>query len=130
MAEVFGPDGRRGRPLRPADAVPRRHGRRVGQLRARTRRRSPPPSRDGINACIDQFGDKLPIEFQLLGFKPKKWQPEDVLGRMSGIYMSQNFRNEIARARLIAAVGVEKARWLAPVDPPRDYASPTCRPST
>ena len=42
---------------------------------------------------------------------------------MSGIYMSQNFRSEVARARLIAAVGVEKARWLAPVDPPRDFAS-------
>jgi penicillin amidase len=40
---------------------------------------------------------------------------------MSGIYMSQNFRNEIQRAQLIAAVGVEKARRLAPVDPPREY---------
>jgi penicillin amidase len=78
----------------------------------------------GINACIDQIGDKLPIEFQILGFKPKKWKPADVLGRMSGIYMSQNFRNEIMRAQLIAAVGIEKARWMAPVDPPRDYISP------
>lgn len=77
----------------------------------------------GINACIDQFGDNLPIEFELLKFRPKKWQPEDVLGRVSGIYMSQNFRNEIARARLVAAVGIEKARKLAPVDPPRDYST-------
>ncbi len=78
----------------------------------------------GINAAIDQFGDKLPIEFQILGFKPKKWKPEDILGRASGIYMSQNFRAEITRARLVAAVGIEKARWLAPVDPPRAYTSP------
>jgi penicillin amidase len=78
---------------------------------------------DGINAAIDQFGDKPPIEFQLLGFQPKKWKPEDVLGRASGIYMSQNFRNEVARARLVAAVGIEKARWLAPVDPARDYTT-------
>ena len=77
----------------------------------------------GINAAIDQFGENLPIEFQILGYGPNKWQPEDVLGRMSGIYMSQNFRNEIQRAQLIAAVGIEKARRLAPVDPPRDYAS-------
>jgi penicillin G amidase len=83
----------------------------------------------GINAYIDQLGDKgdkgdkLPIEFQVLGLKPKKWQPADILGRMSGIYMSQNFRNEIQRAQLIAAVGVEKARWLAPVDPPREFAA-------
>ncbi|MBA4062434.1 MAG: hypothetical protein C0501_01770 [Isosphaera sp.] len=76
----------------------------------------------GINAAVDQFGDKLPVEFQLLGVAPKKWKPEDVLGRMSGVYMSQNFRTEVARARLVAAVGVEKARWLAPVDPARAYA--------
>lgn len=75
----------------------------------------------GINAYIDHIGKNLPIEFQVLGHTPKKWRPEDVLGRMSGIYMSQNFRNEIARAQLIAAVGLEKARWLAPVDPARDF---------
>src|SRR5437764_6246728 len=42
---------------------------------------------------------------------------------MSGIYMRQKFRTEIQRARLVAAVGIEKARWLAPVDPPREYTS-------
>lgn len=77
----------------------------------------------GINAGIDQFGDKLPIEFQLLGHKPKQWQPHDILGRMSGIYMSQNFRNEIQRARLIAAVGMDKARWLAPIEPAMEYGT-------
>ena len=77
----------------------------------------------GINAAIDSFGDKLPVEFQMLGFRPKKWKPEDVLGRASGIYMSQNFRNEVQRARLVVEVGLTQARWLAPVDPPRDYVS-------
>jgi penicillin amidase len=77
----------------------------------------------GINAAIDAFGDNLPVEFQILGHKPARWKPEDVLGRMSGIYMSQNFRNEIQRARLVAAVGLEKARRLAPVDPPVNYAT-------
>ena len=76
----------------------------------------------GINAHIDQIGDKLPIEFQILGHKPKKWQPADILGRMSGIIMTSNFQREVARARLIAAVGVEKARQIAPTDPPRPLA--------
>jgi penicillin amidase len=76
----------------------------------------------GINAYIDHVGKRLPIEFQLLGYTPAKWQPEDVLGRMSGIIMCSNFRNEIARAQLVAAVGVEKARRLAPTDPARDFA--------
>lgn len=77
---------------------------------------------NGINACIDHLGDKLPIEFQLLDYRPKKWRPEDCLGRMSGVIMSRNFQNELKRARLIAAVGVEKARQLAPTDPAVDFA--------
>jgi penicillin amidase len=76
----------------------------------------------GINAFIDQAKGKLPIEFQLLGYEPKKWQPEDILGRMSGIIMTSNWQREVARARLIAAVGVEKARLIAPTDPPREFA--------
>jgi penicillin amidase len=76
----------------------------------------------GINACIDQCGDKLPIEFQILGHRPQKWLPQDVLTRMSGITMCGNWQREVARARLIARVGVEQARLIAPTDPPRDFA--------
>jgi penicillin amidase len=75
----------------------------------------------GINAHIDSLGDRLPIEYQLLKFRPKHWQPEDILGRMSGIIMVRNFRSEIDRARLVAAVGAEQARRLAPTDPVRAY---------
>ncbi|HYT94273.1 MAG TPA: penicillin acylase family protein, partial [Gemmataceae bacterium] len=77
---------------------------------------------NGINAYIDHSGKRLPIEFQLLGIAPKKWQPEDCLGRMSGIIMSRNFQQEVARARLIAILGIEKARLVAPVDPPLPFA--------
>jgi penicillin amidase len=78
----------------------------------------------GINACIDHVtaSGKLPIEFQLLNYQPRKWQPEDVLTRMSGIIMVSNWQREVARARLIARVGPEQARLIAPTDPPRDYA--------
>src|SRR5262249_5047711 len=55
----------------------------------------------GINACIDHLGDRLPVEFRLLGYKPTKWRPEDCLGRMSGILMTNNFQNEVARAQLV-----------------------------
>ena len=75
----------------------------------------------GINAYIDHCGDRLPLEFRLLGYRPAKWQPEDILGRASGIYMSQNFRNEVQRLQLIQQVGKEKARWLAPIEPAVDY---------
>jgi penicillin amidase len=76
----------------------------------------------GINAYIDHIGDRLPLEFQILAIKPGKWQPEDCLGRMSGIIMTQNFHYELTRAELVVAVGIEKARLIAPTDPPRAYA--------
>src|SRR5207237_5091029 len=77
----------------------------------------------GINACIDHMGDKVPIEFQILGVRPKKWQPEDILGRMSGIIMSRNFQQEVQRAQIVQSVGIDKARWLAPADPPIAYTA-------
>jgi penicillin amidase len=75
----------------------------------------------GINAYIDHLGERLPVEFQLLGVKPKRWKPEDCLGRMSGIIMTRNFLNEIERADLINAAGLAQARKLAPTDPIRDF---------
>ncbi|MBL8849844.1 MAG: penicillin acylase family protein [Planctomycetaceae bacterium] len=79
---------------------------------------------DGINAYIDAVQQRLPIEFQLAGYGPEKWEPEDIVGRMSGIVMSGNWELEIARAQLIAALGIESARMLAPTDPPQDFAPP------
>jgi penicillin amidase len=76
----------------------------------------------GINAYIDHIGKRLPVEFQLLGIAPGKWKPEDCLGRMSGVIMTGNFRNEVARAQLVAAAGIEKARRIAPTDPVRAFA--------
>jgi penicillin amidase len=76
----------------------------------------------GINAYIKHAGpDKLPIEFQLLGYQPRPWRAEDVLPRMSGLIMSGNWQRELSRARLIAEVGLETARRLAPTDPPREF---------
>jgi len=76
----------------------------------------------GINAYIDHLGDRLPIEFQILGYRPEKWKPEDCLGRMSVLAVAFNLRREVARAELVAAVGVEQARQAMPTDPPVDFA--------
>jgi len=75
----------------------------------------------GINAYIDSLGERLPIEFQLAGYRPQKWRPEDILGRMSGVIMVANWQREVSRARLVATVGAEKARQIAPTDPPREF---------
>ena len=75
----------------------------------------------GINAFIDHAEHKLPIEFQILGYRPQKWQPEDILSRMSGIIMTGNWQREVARARLIAKMGLDQARLVAPTDPVREF---------
>jgi len=77
----------------------------------------------GINTYIEHLGDRLPVEFQILKIRPAKWAPEDILGRMSGVIMTGNYRNELSRAALLAKVGPEMAWKLAPVDPPRDYVA-------
>lgn len=76
---------------------------------------------EGINAYIAQqageYGDRLPIEFELLDFKPGLWRPEDVLLRTAGLQMTYNATMEIARAQLVAALGpAETLRWM-PTDP-------------
>jgi penicillin amidase len=77
---------------------------------------------EGINAFIQTAGrDGLPVEFHLLGYQPRPWRAEDVLPRMSGLIMSGNWQRELSRARLIAEVGVETARRLAPTDPVREF---------
>jgi penicillin amidase len=76
----------------------------------------------GINAAIDSMQDRLPIEFQLLNYKPARWRPEDILGRMSGLIMVRNYDDEVGRAELVSLVGVEKARRLCPTDPVRPFA--------
>ena len=53
---------------------------------------------EGINAYLDQLGNRLPIEFQLLGVRPKKWKPADCVGRTSVLAVAMNLEQEVARA--------------------------------
>lgn len=121
MAEVLGPDAVEGDTF--ARLIRYR-----GDMEAEWKSYSPDTKQiataftRGINAHIKHVGDRLPIEFEILGFKPKLWQPEDILGRMSGIIMSRNFSDEVVRANLIAKLGLEKVRMLMPTDPRREFA--------
>ncbi len=71
----------------------------------------------GVNTYIRHAGDKLPIEFQLLGIRPGEWKPEDCLLRIAGLLMTRNAVQEVDRARLVARLGPEKAADLLPPDP-------------
>ena len=96
---------------------------------------------DGINAYLDHLGNRLPIEFQLLGLRPKKWKPADCVGRTSVLAVAMNLEQEVARAELVATVGAELAQKIMPTDPPAirrpgrwpgpvGRQPPTCSPAT
>jgi penicillin amidase len=60
----------------------------------------------------------LPIEFQMAGFRPEHWRPEDCLNRMAAFSMTGNSFSELAHAQVLVAVGAEKASSLFELDPP------------
>src|SRR5215467_13923967 len=70
----------------------------------------------GINAYIASTvtsgGPGLPIEFQVAGFKPEPWKPEDCLNRMAAFSMTGNVFAELEHAQAVAILGPEKATKL------------------
>lgn len=76
---------------------------------------------DGINAYIAaltaQGGPGLPVEFQMAGFAPEPWHPEDCLNRMAAFSMTGNARSELAHAQAVALMGPERAALLFDLDP-------------
>lgn len=94
---------------------------------------------DGVNAYLKTSSSSLPMEFNLLGFKPEPWLPEHGLlwGRLMAYQLSARWRDDLAREALIDSVGLEKVRALWPnlkIDgqaalkqmslPPRQFAPP------
>ncbi|MGO9804560.1 MAG: penicillin acylase family protein [Steroidobacteraceae bacterium] len=75
----------------------------------------------GINAYIADIQQPghpgLPLEFQLAGFKPEPWKPEDCLNRLAAYAMMGNASDELLHARLVALVGARTASRLFRFDP-------------
>ncbi len=76
----------------------------------------------GINAYIEEIqkpgGIGLPLEFQLAGFMPEPWEPEDCLNRLAAYSVTGNGASELHSAQLVALLGPEKAAELLDLDPP------------
>lgn len=68
----------------------------------------------GVNAYLSAPGRRLPVEFQSLGYTPAPWQPLDSLAyaRLAAWGQSPEWREELLRARLVRAVGPERAAQL------------------
>lgn len=57
----------------------------------------------GVNAYIASLDEKsLPIEFKILQYKPREWQPADsvVIGKILADALSSTWRNDLLRASL------------------------------
>lgn len=55
---------------------------------------------EGINAYVEmteENPDLLPDEFNILNYKPSKWEPEDIV-RIRSHGLTRNIKNEVARA--------------------------------
>ncbi len=68
----------------------------------------------GVNAFIEQ--GKLPIEFSVLAYKPKPWQPRDISawGAVLAWGLSVNWETELIRSQLLEKLGLEKAAQMSP----------------
>lgn len=71
----------------------------------------------GVNAWINERGSMAAVEFTLLG-TPEPWTPTDSLlwGKVMGLFLSGNFRTEIARYALAERLERAKIEELWPRD--------------
>lgn len=83
----------------------------------------------GINAYIrrrlDPKGPGLPVKFQIAGFRPEYWKPEDCLTRMATLSVTGNAPEELALAQLVSLIGAKKATALENFDPATTLEIPT-----
>ena len=77
-----------------------------------------PAYADGVNAYIAETEadpSLLPIEFELLGIRPKRWTPEVVISRHQGLL--GNIGAELNYGRAVAAAGAEAVKRVANFHP-------------
>jgi penicillin amidase len=64
----------------------------------------------GVNAFIGNHGSSLPIEFRIMGYRPKPWQPEDsivIANQMVKDLNYYSFGDTLAREKILAKLGPE-----------------------
>jgi penicillin amidase len=70
----------------------------------------------GVNASVEALRGRLPLEFTILGFRPKPWEVADILAwpKIMALNLSVNWVSELLNAAIVARVGAERAAELAP----------------
>ena len=77
----------------------------------------------GVNHFIEMRSNRLPIEFTLLNYKPKPWEPSDSLVLACYMYrtLTDTRQEEMRRAIVTAKVGPELAKDLFRADASMDH---------
>lgn len=81
----------------------------------------------GINAYLDwveRTPSALPPEFALLGYRPARWSPEDVV-RIRTHALTQNLTSEVARAKVACAAGIDADRVRVVLQPAHETKVPS-----
>lgn len=81
----------------------------------------------GVNYAVETWQGPLPLEFQLLGYRPEPWRPADSLvwAKLEALQLSGNFREELLRARLMTALSPQQLNDIFPADSePATLAAP------
>lgn len=73
---------------------------------------------DGINAFITEFSNRLPLEFNTLGYKPKPWKSEDciAIGRLMAFNMNFSFWLDLTFSDIASKIGYQNALKLLPTE--------------
>ena len=68
----------------------------------------------GVNQFIEQHKRNLPLEFSLLRYAPKPWQPSDTLAISGYMYrtLTDTWQRELNRAKVAERAGVDRAKDL------------------
>src|SRR5712692_11044482 len=66
----------------------------------------------GVNQFIEQHKKNLPLEFSLLRYEPKPWQPSDTLAISGYMYrtLTDTWERELNRAKVTERAGAERAK--------------------
>ncbi len=80
----------------------------------------------GINAYVSLVRNTpglMPPEFELLGYEPDFWEPEDVV-RIRSHGLNRNVTSEVARSRVVRDFGIEVEKIRQKLDPPWEMQVP------
>lgn len=71
---------------------------------------------EGVNAWLDAHSHRLPPEFLVLGFRPEPWKPADSLvwGRLMALQLTNNWRDEVLKAKLAGRFDSRRLNELWP----------------